>query len=273
VPLPPCATETEVGDVDTVKLAGAEAVTVRETLDVCVIPPPMPVTVILYVPVAALDATVMLIVEVPAPVMDPGLKPTVTPLGCPLAVKPIEELKPPDTVLVTVDVPLLPCTTETELGDADRVKFAGGAADVTVRATVAVCVILPPVPVTVIVYVPVAAVADAVMDIVEVPAPAMDVGLKVTVTPAGWPLADKPIEELKPPDTAVVTVDVPLLPCATETEVGDADSVKLGDVDCPKSAFSRPTPLGLPQPVTRSYPVTAEKLPEVPLVTSWKSAL
>ncbi len=114
---------------------------------------------------------------------------------------------------------------------------------------------------------------DTVMDMVEVPAPVMDVGLNVTVTPAGWPLAVKPIEELKPPDTAVVTVEVPLPPCATETEVGDADSVKVGVVACPRSALSRPTPLGLPQPVTRSYPVTAEKLPEVPLVTSWKSVL
>jgi hypothetical protein len=219
------------------------------------------------------EDTVMLIVEVPAPVMDPGLNPTVTPVGWPLADKPIEELKPPETVLVTVDVPLLPCTTETEVGDADNVKFGAGAADVTVRATVEVCVILPPVPVTVIVYVPVAAVADTVIVIVEVPAPVMDVGLKPTVTPDGWPLAVKPIEELNPPDTAVVTVDVPLLPCATETEVGDADNVKLGVVDCPRSALSRPTPLGLPQPVTRSYPVTAEKLPEVPLVMSWKSAL
>jgi hypothetical protein len=47
VPLLPSATETEVGDVDRLKFAGAEAVTVKETEDVCVIPPPIPVTVIL----------------------------------------------------------------------------------------------------------------------------------------------------------------------------------------------------------------------------------
>ena len=36
--------------------------------------------------------------------------------------------------------------------------------------------------------------------IVDVPEPgaAMDVGLKLTVTPDGWPLADKAIAELKP---------------------------------------------------------------------------
>ena len=57
---------------------------------------------------------------------------------------------------------------------------------------------------------PVAAVAPTVMVIVEVPLPgaAMDVGLKLTVTPVG-PVADKAIAELKPPETAVVIVDVP----------------------------------------------------------------
>ena len=65
---------------------------------------------------------------------------------------------------------------------------------------------------------------------VEVPEPgaAMEVGLKVTVTPVGWPEADKAIAELNPPETAVVIVDVPLLPCTTETEAGEAEMVKLG---------------------------------------------
>ena len=109
-------------------------------------------------------------------------------------------------------------------------------------------------PVTVIVYVPVAAVEATVMVMVEVPEPgaAMDVGLKVTVTPDGWPVADKAMAELKPPETAVVMVDVPLLPCATETEVGEAERVKLGAVGDPASALIRPVPFGLPQPVTRS---------------------
>jgi hypothetical protein len=49
---------------------------------------------------------------------------------------------------------------------------------------------------------------------VEVPAPGdpMDVGLKLTVTPVGWPDAVKAIAEAKPPDTAVVMLDDPLLP-------------------------------------------------------------
>lgn len=66
------------------------------------------------------------------------------------------------------------------------------------------------------------------MVMVDVPEPgaAIDVGLKVTVTPAGWPLADKATAALKPLETAVLTVHLPVLPCTTETDVGEADNVK-----------------------------------------------
>ena len=74
-------------------------------------------------------------VEVPAPVIEVGLKPTVTPVGWPLALKEITPLNPPVTVLVTVDVPWLPCATETEAGEADRLKSEG---PVTVKVTVVV---------------------------------------------------------------------------------------------------------------------------------------
>ena len=68
------------------------------------------------------------------------------------------------------------------------------------------------------------------MVIVEVPEPgaAMDVGLKATVTPVGWPFALSAMAESKPPETLVVIVDVPLLPRTTETEVGEAEIVKPG---------------------------------------------
>lgn len=67
-------------------------------------------------------------------------------------------------------------------------------------------------------------------DNVEVPEPgaAIEVGLKVAVTPVGAPLAVNAIAELKPPETAVVIVELPLLPCTTETEVGEAPIVKAG---------------------------------------------
>lgn len=61
-------------------------------------------------PVAALLDTEILKCVVPEPgaAMEAGLKLTVTPEGAPLAVKPIAELKPPETVVVTIAYPLWP---------------------------------------------------------------------------------------------------------------------------------------------------------------------
>ena len=59
-----------------------------------------------------------------------------------------------------------------------------------------------------------------VIVMVEVPAPVIEVGLKLTVTPVGWPLADKEMAELKPPVTVLVMVEVPGLPCATGDRSG-----------------------------------------------------
>jgi hypothetical protein len=63
---------------------------------------------------------------------------------------------------------------------------------------------------------------------VELPVPgaAIEVGLKLTVVPAGAPEAERLIELLKPPLTVVVIVEVPWLPCATLSEVGEAVRVK-----------------------------------------------
>ena len=90
----------------------------------------------------------------------------------------------------------------------------------------------PPLPLIVIVEVPAAAVLPAVNVRVELPEPgaAMDVGLKAAVTPEGSPLAESDTAELKPPETLVEIVLVPELPAATERLVGDALSVKLGEV-------------------------------------------
>ncbi len=81
-------------------------------------------------------------------------------------------------------------------------------------------------------YVPGATFDPTVIVIVDVPAPpAIDAGLKLTVTPVGCPVADKRIVEPNEGATAVAMVDVPLLPCATETGLGEADIVKSPDVD------------------------------------------
>jgi hypothetical protein len=89
---------------------------------------------------------------------------------------------------------------------------------------------------------------------VDVPKPgaAIDVGLKLTVTPVGAPDAVRVTAELNPPETPVVIVEVPLLPAATEMLVGEAAIVKAGVcVEDPLNALIRPV-FGLPHPVTRS---------------------
>src|SRR5208337_3520707 len=98
----------------------------------------------------------------------------------------------------------------------------------------------PPVPVTVIVYVPVAVVEETTRFKTDVPEPVTDVGLKLAVTPVGWPLAERVTAESKPSTAVTAIVEVPLLPCATETDVGDADRVKVGVVDVGASALIRP---------------------------------
>ena len=87
---------------------------------------------------------------------------------------------------------------------------------------------------------------------VEVPAPVIELGLKPTVTPAGWPDADKEIAELNPPLTVLVIVDCPEFPWTTVTEEGDEERLKLGLEELPARALIRPLPFGLPQPVARS---------------------
>ena len=69
--------------------------------------------------------------------------------------------------------------------------------------------------------------------IVELPEPGagMVLGLKLTVVPAGAPAADRLIGLLNPPLTAVVIVELPCVPCATLSDAGDAETVKLGEPD------------------------------------------
>ena len=79
---------------------------------------------------------------------------------------------------------------------------------------VAVWVTPPPLAVTVTFEVPVVAVLVAVNVRVELPLPgaAMDVGLKLAVTPEGKPEAERETAELKPPLTVVAIVLLPELP-------------------------------------------------------------
>jgi len=239
-----------------------------------VTPPPVPVIVMGYVPVFAERETVRLKCAVPEPgaAIDAGLKLVVTPEGTPDAESAIAELKLPLSAVVTVAYPLWPWSRYPEAGETEMVKLPATGAE-TVRLTVVVSVVDPDVPVIVILYVPVAVVEATANVAVELPDPVIDIGLNVTVTPAGWPLAVRPIAELNPPVARVVIVEVPELPCTTETDPGEAETLNPGVVETePASAFSKLLPFGLPHPVARSYPMVAEK-PLLPLVMSWKSVV
>ena len=88
-----------------------------------------------------------------------------------------------------------------------------------------------------------------VMVMVDVPAPVIDVGLKLTVTLVPVTEPDSAIAEPKPPLTVVVMVTLPVFPRATESEVGDAAMVKFGVAPV----------------MVRETVVVATVLPEVPL--------
>ncbi len=187
-----------------------------------------------------------------------GLKETAV-LPWPDADRLAAELKPPEIVVVTVTFPDELRATVIDPGEAETLS-PDVTPDVTVSETVVVCVTPPPVPVSVMLYVAAATVDATVNVALEVPDPGapIDDGLKPTVTPLGAPEAVSATAELNPPEIVELMVDDPLLPAATEMAEGEAESVKEGFcVDEPVSALIRPL-FGLPHPVTRSYPVTAE---------------
>jgi len=210
-------------------------------------------------PTVAVEDAVSVRVEVTVPFAGgvTGLveKVAVTPPGNPLAPNVVAELKPPVLVMVIELVPLLPCVTVTEAGDALTLKFGDDAA-FTVSETVVVAVKLPDVPVMVTVAVPVVAelLAVRVRVLVEVAGFVPN----AAVTPLGKPDAARVTLPENPPRSVTVIVLVPpLAPWVIVTLLGDEARVKLG-VEDPARALSRPLPLGLPQPVAKSYPVVAE---------------
>jgi len=90
------------------------------------------------------------------------------------------------------------------------------------------CVVLPLVPVMVIAKVPRVAVLETVRVKFDVPEPgaAIEVGLKLPVTPEGRPVAVKAIAALNPPETEVVTTAKPLWPRRNDPEVGETEMAK-----------------------------------------------
>ena len=135
-----------VGAERTVWFSGADYWTVRLTVAVCVLPPPVPVIVMGKVPVAALRFADIVMMELPDPVIDEGLKLMETPFGAPEADNEMEnELL---AEVVTVTLPDFPRETVRDEGAVLSVKVP--VVPVTVRVTVVVAVVLPEVPVTVI---------------------------------------------------------------------------------------------------------------------------
>src|SRR5271157_564832 len=124
--------------------------------------------------------------------------------------------------------------------------------ELTVKAMVALWLSEPEVPVTVTVAVPTVAVADAVSVRVEVALPFAGgvTGLveNAAVTPLGRPVTLSVVALLKPFWLVMVIVLVPLPPCFTVREAGEALMVKFG----PVRASIRFCPFGLPHPVTKS---------------------
>lgn len=106
VPLPPCATVSEVGEEASVKLAVADAATVTVTVVLAVKLPDVPLIVTVEAPGEAVEPAVS--VSVPVLVVGFGEKVAVTPVGRPVAEKVTEPVKPFSGVTAIVVVPLPP---------------------------------------------------------------------------------------------------------------------------------------------------------------------
>lgn len=217
---------------------------------VCVISPPVAFIVMVWFPSLTPLPTVTFMADLPEPGfgMELGLKATVTPVGKPVADKEMAESKPSAAAVVIVSVPELPLATRIDVGDALMVKNVG----VTVRETVAISVMLPEVPSILMLYVPGTVDKATVTVRVEVPTPVIELGLRLTVTPAGWPLTDREMAESKPFITVLVMVEVAELPCATESGLGEAVRPKPGTLIVLIRPLIRALPFGLPQPVAKS---------------------
>lgn len=235
-----------------------------------VLAPSVPVIKIVEDPVEAGWAAFTVKVALPPAVNEDLDRLAETPFASPETVRLTVPAVPTAVVLmVTVDEP--PLEIVRVGGLALIVKSLLVEAGLTVRLTGVVSVVPSEVvPVTVTENVPVVAVDVAVNVRTDVPLPLTGLVPNAAVTPEGRPEALRVTPELSVPLTVTVMVEVPWLPCVSVAPVAERLNVPCC-VPPPVKASIKPA-LGLPHPVTRSKPVTAEKLPEVPLLMSWKSA-
>ena len=242
---------------------GASA-TVRLMVVVMLRLPEVPVTVMVDVASAAELAAVK--VSVLAPLVEAGLKAAVTPAGRPEAFRLTVPLKPYSgfTVIELVLVEL--GATLTLAGEAARVNVGG---PVTVTVTLAALLRLPEVPVMVMVAGPEGAEAATVS--VSVLLVVADDGLNNAVTPVGRPEAARFTAPVKPFCGATVTVSVPVVSGAMESDDADEDRPNAGVFPDPVRLLISGWPAGVPHPVARSYPASALKPPLFPVVISCTS--
>jgi hypothetical protein len=221
VPLVPCTTLTLPGVTESVKLGAAVTVSATEVVTVRL--PEVPVMVTVAFPGAAeLLAVSVKVLEVLALA---GLNDAVTPAGNPDADKLTALLNPFCPAMLIVAFPLLPCTTLKVPGDAESVKLGGAT---TLTLIVVAFISVPELPMIVIVAFPtVAPLLAARVNVLEL---AVLLGLKDAVTPPGKPLTDKSTIPLKAFCGVTLIVVALLLPCATLTLAGNADTVKFGEV-------------------------------------------
>src|SRR5262245_55877900 len=188
-------------------------------------PPPVPLMVMVVEPKTAVPDAVKVTVLL-VPVVEDGLKLAITPVGNPVALIATLLAKPPVRVIVIALVPLAPWLIVRLVGLVESEK-SGVAGAFTVRLIDVVRVKPPPVPVTITVAGPVAAVVEAAR-VRVVLVPVVEVGLKLAVTPLGRPLALKATLPVNPFKRVTVMVLVPLAPRLTVKLEGLDESEKSG---------------------------------------------
>ena len=125
LPLLPCTMLKLLGLAAMEKSDVGALVTVRATVVVCVALAPVPVTVIVYVPGAVAAPTLTVIAEEVPAVTEAGLKPTVVPVGCPVALRLTVCAGPLVTAVEIVALPLEPSGMLRLLGLAASEKSDG----------------------------------------------------------------------------------------------------------------------------------------------------
>lgn len=215
VAVPPCAIEIAVGFALSEK-SGLVPVTVKAMVALWVNEPLVPTMEMFVVPDGVLVCPLKLMVTMPLPLTEEGLKLALTPAGRLAADTETVPVKPNREAMVTVAVGFDPGVSVTAAGGFAVMEKSGRP--MIVRKNVACCVIEPLVPVTVMLTGDegTGALAAAVKVSVLVPlAPATVAGLKAAVTPVGKPLTLRATLPVKPFTGKTSTDVLPVAPCST----------------------------------------------------------